>query len=196
MMTKYVRLFLAGLTVASLAGCETTLPLNEFPDLRYNHLPPIRLDAVRVDVVEQYKSIGARPYVEHEFPHRPAAVAARWATDRLKAVGTGNIVRFTILKGSVVEVPLARTSGIKGIFTIDQSEQYDGALSVRVDIIGPGGRPLAYVTSQATLSRSVPEDITLAAREKAWFRMTEAMMNKLNLSLERQIRQNFKAWLR
>jgi len=196
MMTKSVRLFLAGLAVASLAGCETTLPLNEFPDLRYNHLPPIRLDAVRVDVVEQYKSIGARPYVEHEFPRRPAAVAARWATDRLKAVGAGNIVRFTILKGSVVEVPLARTSGIKGIFTIDQSEQYDGALSVRVDIIGPGGRPLAYVTSQATLSRSVPEDITLAAREKAWFRMTEAMMNKLNLSLERQIRQNFKSWLR
>jgi hypothetical protein len=195
-MTKSIRLFLAGLAVAILAGCETALPLNEFADLRYNHLPPIRLDAVRIDVVEQYKSVGARPYVEHEFPHRPAALAARWADDRLKAVGTGNLVRFTILKGSVVEVPLARTGGVKGVFTIDQSEQYDGTLSVRIEIIGPGGRQLAYVASTATVSRSVPEDITLADREKVWFRLTESMMNELNVSLERQIKQHFKAWLR
>ena len=195
-MTKSIRLFLAGLAVAILSSCETTLPLNEFPELRYNHLPPIRLDAVRIELVEQYKSIGARPYVEHEFPHRPATIAARWATDRLKAVGTANVVRVTILKGSVVEVPLARTTGVKGVFTIDQSEQYDGTLSVRIEIIGPGKRQLAYVTSQATVSRSVPEDITLADREKVWFRMTEAMMNDLNLSLERQIRQHFKSWLR
>ena len=182
--------------MAILSSCETTLPLNEFPELRYNHLPPIRLDAVRIELVEQYKSIGARPYVEHEFPQRPATLAARWATDRLKAVGTSNVVRVTILKGSVVEVPLARTAGVKGVFTIDQSEQYDGTLSVRIEIIGPGKRQLAYVTSQATLTRSVPEDITLADREKVWFRMTEAMMNDLNLSLERQIRQHFKSWLR
>lgn len=195
-MKKFLCLFLVAFATASLAGCETTLPLSVFPELRYSHLPPIRLDAVRVEVVEQYKSVGARPNVEHEFPHRPAAVAARWATDRLQAVGTRNMVRVTILKGSVVEVPLARTDGLKGLFTIDQSEKYDGALSVKVEIIGPGGQQLAYVASQTTQSRSVPEDITLAAREKTWFRMTEAMMNDLNLSLERQIQQQFKSWLR
>ncbi|MDA0653349.1 MAG: hypothetical protein O3C49_08755 [Proteobacteria bacterium] len=195
-MKKFRCLFLVAFAAASLAGCETTLPLNVFPELRYSHLPPIRLDAVRVEVVEQYKSVGARPYVEHEFPHRPAAVAARWATDRLQAVGTRNMVRVTILQGSVVEVPLARTDGLMGLFTIDQSEKYDGALSVQVEIIGPGGQQLAYVTSQTTQSRSVSEDITLADREKTWFRMTEAMMNDLNLSLERQIQQQFKPWLR
>lgn len=195
-MTKLIRLFFAGLAVAILAGCETTLPLNEFPDLRYNHLPPIRLDAVRIEVVEQYQSSGKKPYVEHEFPRRPATMAARWATDRLKAVGTRNVVRASILDGAVVEVPLARTGGVKGVFTNDQSEQYDGTLSVRIEIIGPDGRQLAYVESRGKRSRTVPEDITLADREKVWFRMTEAMMNDLNLSLERQIKQHFKSWLR
>ena len=90
-------------------------------------------------MVQEYKSSGTRPNVEHEFPQRPAEVAAQWATDRLQAVGTNNIVRVTIVKGSVVEVPLAKSSGVKGIFTIDQSEQYDGTLSVRVEIVGPGG---------------------------------------------------------
>ena len=179
-----------------VVSCQTALPPNDFPELRYNHLSPLRLDAVRVEVVEQYKSIGAKPYVEHEFPHRPATLAVRWATDRLKAVGTRNIVRFTVLKGSVVEVPLARTDGVKGIFKIDQSEQYDGTLSVQIEIIGPGGQQLAEITSQAKRSRSVPEDITLAAREAVWFQMTEAMMNDLNQSLERQINQHFKSWLR
>jgi hypothetical protein len=195
-MTRPIRLILAGLALVVLAGCETTLPTNEFPDLQYNHLPPIRLDAVRVEVVEQYKSPGARPYVEHEFPHRPAALAARWATDRLKATGTRNLVRLIVLQGSVVEVPLARTEGVKGVFTIDQSEKYTGTLAVRVEVIDPGGQQLAYVRSQATQTRTVPEDITLADREKIWFRMTEAMMNDLNLSLERQIKQHFTSWLR
>jgi len=179
-----------------VVSCQMVLPPNEFPELRYNHLAPLRLDAVRVEVIEQYKSIGTKPYVEHEFPHRPAPLAVLWATDRLKAVGTRNIVRVTVLKGSVVEVPLVRTDGVKGIFMIDQSEQYDGTLSVRVEMIGPGRQQLAEVTSQAKRSRSVPEDITLAAREAVWFQMTEAMMNDLNQSLERQINQHFKPWLR
>ena len=196
MMTKPIQRIIIGFALIGLAGCETTIPPREFPELRYNHLPPIRLDAVRVDVVQEYKSTGVRPYVEHEFPRRPATVAARWATDRLQAVGTQNFVRVTILKGSVVEVPLAQSKGVKSVYTIDQSEKYDGTLSVRIEIIGPGGQQLAYVASQATQSRSVPENITLADREQTWFRMTEAMMNDLNRSLERQIKQHFKAWLR
>jgi len=195
-MQKMTKLLLVCLTAVFVASCETSLPTNAFPELRYSHLRPIQLDAVRVEVVQQYKSTGVRPNVEHEFPHRPAEVAARWATDRLKATGTRNIVRVTILKGAVVEVPLAPTKGIKRLFTIDQSEQYDGTLSVRVEIIGPGGKVLAYVASDSKQSRSVPEDITLADRERTWFRMTEAMMNDLNLSLERQINKHFKAWLR
>jgi hypothetical protein len=194
-MKILTRLILAGLAVAFIASCETALPPKEFPELRYNHLAPIRLNAVRVEVVQEYKSSGTRPNVEHEFARRPADVAAQWATDRLKAVGTNNIVRVTVLKGSVVEVPLAKTGGVKGIFTVDQSEQYDATLSVRVEIISPGGQQLAYVAAQSTKSRTVPENITLADREKTWFRMTEAMMNDLNMSLERQILQHFKKWI-
>lgn len=178
------------------AGCETTLPPRSFPDLRYTHLPPIRLDAVRVDVVQQYQSPGKAPHVEHEFPVRPAEVAERWARDRLQAAGVNNIVRATIVDGAVVEVPLQRSTGVRGAFTTDQSERYDGALELRIEMIGPDGRQLAMVSSRATRSRSVPENITLAERERVWFRLTESMMNDLNLALEQQIREHFARWLR
>jgi hypothetical protein len=182
--------------VTVLTACETTVPPRAFPDLRYNHLPPIRLDAVRVDVIQLYKSSGTKPYVEHEFPTRPATVAAQWATDRLKAIGVSNIVRVTITKGAVVEVPLKRTTGVTGVFTTDQSERYDGTLEIKIAIIGPSGRELASVSARATRSRTVPENITLAERERTWFRMTESMMNDLNLSLERQIQQHLARWIR
>jgi hypothetical protein len=63
-------------------------------------------------------------------------------------------------------------------------------------MIGPDGRQLAMVSSRATRSRSVPENITLAERERVWFRLTESMMNDLNLALEQQIREHFARWLR
>jgi hypothetical protein len=46
------------------------------------------------------------------------------------------------------------------------------------------------VSSRAQRSRTVPEDVTLNDREKVWFEMTEALMNDLNASLERQIYYN------
>ncbi len=190
------RLILCFLLVATSIGCETNLPPRKYPDLRYTHLPPIRLDAVRVDVVQKYAPATGKSHVEQEFPVPPATVAANWARDRLQAAGVGNIVRATIVDAGVVEVPLPRTTGVKGALTTDQSERYDGTLEIMIEIVGPTGRQLAMVSSKATRSRTVPENITLADRETVWFRMTEAMMNDLNLSLERQIREHFTGWLR
>src|SRR5690606_1513681 len=108
-MRNRIRLFIALVLAVCVGACETTLPPRNFPDLRYTHLPQIRLDAVRVDVIQQYQSPGKPPNVEHEFPVRPAEVAARWAQDRLQATGVNNIVRVTVVDGAVVEVPLKQS---------------------------------------------------------------------------------------
>ena len=195
-MRNRIRLVVAVALAVVVGGCETTLPPRSFPDLRYTHLPPVRLDAVRVDVIQQYQSPGKEPNVEHEFPVRPAEVAAHWAQDRLQAAGVDNIVRVTVVDGAVVEVPLKQSTGVRSVFTTDQSERYDGALELRIEMIGPDGRQLAMVSSRATRSRSVSENITLAERERVWFRITESMMNDLNLALEQQIREHFARWMR
>jgi len=195
-MRLFCRAVVALILFATIGGCETNVPPRKYPDLRYTHLPPIRLDAVRVDVVRKYRPTAAKPHVEHEFPVQPATVATNWARDRLQAAGVGNIVRATVVDAGVVEVPMKRTTGVTGVFTTDQSERYDGTLEIMIEIIGPDGRRLAMVSSKASRSRTVPENITLANRETAWFRMTESMMNDVNLALERQIREHFRPWLR
>lgn len=178
-----------------LAGCETRVPHAQFPELTYSELPPFDLNVARIDVVEQYRSPGKKPHVEQLFPVIPALAAQRWARDRLKAVGNEGVARFTIVYAGVVEVPLKRTKGIEGMFTIDQSERYDGAIEVKLQILDGQGRELASVSTRAERSHSVPEDITLLGREKVWFEMTEAMMNDLNAALDQQIKQNFGRWL-
>ena len=185
----------AGLA-AGLGGCETPVTNTVFPDLTYGHLPPIRLKVARIEVVAAYVSPGARPNVEHLFPVAPAAAAARWLRDRLEATGGRGLVRATVLQGGVVEVPLEKTTGLKGMFTVDQSERYDAVLEVRIRIFREDGSEAAMVTSRAERSRTVAEDITPNAREKIWFAMTEAMLNDLNAQLERQIRTHFTGYLR
>ncbi len=123
-----------------LAACETAVPTKQFPDLRYTHLPAISLAVSRVEVVEQYQSSTVKPHVEAEFPVLPARAASQWVKDRLSAVGGTDIVRATVTKASVVEVPLKRSSGVRGAFTKDQSERYDATLAVKIEILGSRGQ--------------------------------------------------------
>lgn len=184
-----------GLLAAAIAACATEPPPDSFAELRYTHLPRIDLRAASLSVSQTYQPPAKPPNIEHRFPTPPGEAAAQWARDRLRAVGGENRVRVTVPQASVVEVPLKRTTGLPALFTTDQSERYDGTLEIRIEMLAPNGRRLAMVESRATRSRSVPENITLAEREKVWFRLTEDMMNDLNRSLEAQLREHFAPWL-
>lgn len=181
---------------AGLAACESVPPRQQFPQITFDHLPKLNLDVARIDVVRAYKTPGAKPNVEHLFPVEPAAMAERWARQRLRAVGTGGSARATVVQAAVIEVPLARTTGLRGAFTTDQSERYEGVLEMKIELTASGGRARAAVTARTELSLTVPENISLDKREKLWFRMTEEMANQLNVLLEREIRKHFKAYLR
>jgi len=174
-----------------LASCQAGPGRPVYPELSYAHLAPIRLNVADIRVERVYTSPGTRPNVEQQFPVVPADAAERWARDRLKAVGAEGVATFKVLQASVVEAELPRTSGLRGAVTTDQSERYDGVLEVSVEASSRATNRRAMVSSRATRSRTVPEDITLNDREKVWFEMTEALMNDINASLERQIYDNF-----
>lgn len=181
---------------AGLAACESAAPRQQFPELTFEHLPKLDLDVARIEIVHAYQAPGARPNVEHLFPVTPAAIAERWARQRLRAVGAGGSVRATVVQAAVIEVPLQRTTGLRGAFTTDQSERYEGVLEMKIELTASGGRARAAVTARTELSLTVPENISLNKREKLWFRMTEEMANQLNVLLEREIKKYFKAYLR
>ena len=167
-----------------LEGCEAQ-PVPQFRELTYNDLPAIRLDVDQVEIIDAYRPPLRDPNVEHRFPTPPASAARRWAEDRLVAAGgPGARAVFTILDASVIESPLEPTTGVKALFTRDQSERYEATLAVQLDVFDATGTRRATTTATARESRTAREDLTLNAREQLWFDMTEALMNALNGQLE------------
>ena len=150
----------------------------------------------RIEVENRYVSPAARPNVEHQFPSSPAVVATNWGRDRLRAVGSSGVARVIVRQASVVEVPLKKSEGLKGIFTRDQSERYDAMIDMLAEIRDENGDVRVKVESRVSRSQTVPENTSLIKRETVWFEMTEAMMKDLNKTLEKQIRIHMKSWVR
>ena len=125
-MKSFDRFFSVALTLFFISsGCVNTPPREIFPDLRYSHFKPISLAVNSVEIKVSYVS-KQTPNVEHKFPIVPTKAASNWLEDRIRASGGIDSLRATVTKGSVVEVELPITPGLKGAFLVDQSERYDG----------------------------------------------------------------------
>jgi hypothetical protein len=185
---------MAVLAVA-LTACDTTVKGPNFPPISFADKPQIALDVGRVDVVRAYVPPGAPPNVEHLFPVDPLLSVERWARERLRPVGAGGVAKVVIKQASVVEVPLQRTTGVRGALTTDQTERYDGVMEVEVEVTHSDGRR-GLVASRTTRSRTVPENVSLHERETVWYQMTEVMMREIDASLERQMREHLGAFIR
>ncbi len=180
---------------AALAACETQ-PVPQFAEPTYSQLGPIRMAVDDIEIVNTYRSPLRDPNVEHRFPTPPGTAARRWAEDRLVATGgEGARAVFTIVDASVVETRLDETTGVRGIFTRDQSERYEATLEVRLDVFDSGGARRGTTTVTARESRTAREDLTLNEREQLWFDMTEALMDNLNRQLEINIDQFLNGYL-
>ena len=195
-LTRGVRRAVIPLSFVILAACEAAPLPPPIPEITFSHLTPIEIAAAQIEIVEDYVPPLAAPNVEHKFPTPPAQAVRQWAKDRLRLVGDDGVLRVIIRDASVIETKLEKTGGVRGAFTVDQSERYDARLAVVVEVRSVRGFQDAFASAIAERSRTVPENISIQDREKVWFEMTEAMMNDLNASLDRQIRKNFAPYLR
>ncbi|MEO5374859.1 MAG: hypothetical protein H7840_11355 [Alphaproteobacteria bacterium] len=185
------RHFIGVVVVAVLmVGCSSPPPpIQVLPDLRFTDKPPFSLDVARIEVVSAYKAPFKEPNIEHLMPVPPERAAMNWANDRLKAVGRANTARFIVRDASVVEKSLKVDEGVSGLFKKEQSERYEGRLEVVLEIRDEHGRVVGEASASAWRSRTVPEDITIAQREKMWYELTQALAGDMNTLLETNMRQ-------
>ena len=178
------------------AACETPVEQRAFSEITFGHLTPISLNVASIDIVVTFQPTLRPPNVEHEFPVPPARAAKRWAADRLQAVGASGRAVVTIVEASVVEVALKKSTGLKGLFTTDQSERYDATVRVVIEAADLNRQLTARAEAEAKRSRSVRESVTLAEREKTWFALTETLMADFDGAMEEQIRKHLAGFLK
>jgi len=168
-----------------LTACETPDPAITFPELTFAHKPRIALDVAKVEVIREYQMPFKTPNVEHLAPVAPGAAAERWAQDVLKPVGANGIVQFVITRAAITEKKLKTSSGLKSLISIEQSEEYEAALDVRVEII-KDNRRLATARTSITRTQTAREDTTPNQRSKLWYALVERLMLEFDGEMRKQ----------
>lgn len=181
-----IPLLLAGL----LAACAMEDPGNRFPPIAFQHLPDISLDVGDIQIEQAYVTPGHRPNVDHLFPEQPKNAAVQWAQDRLVARGDRLTFRYIVRQASAVETELETTTGVKGLLTTDQAARYEVHIVVEMQVLD-GRQIQGTAKAEARRSTTVAEGISLADRERAWYRLTEDTMKDLDKQLEETIRSAF-----
>lgn len=176
----------------ALASCTSPPPAPTFPDIHFTGEAPIKLAVSNVAVQSDFRPSYQAPHVEHLFPVPPQHAMENWARDRLVAAGGNATARFVIEDASVVEIQLKKTNeGITGAFTKEPAQRYDATLAARLDILDMRGMPVRSVEVKVTRSQSVLEGITPNDREKAWYAMTQGLMQDFDQQMSTQISAHF-----
>ena len=184
------------LAVGALGACETNVTRAVIPELSFKHLPVLSFAVARIEIIETYRSPLRPPNVEHLFPTPIAAALKRWSDDRLEAAGGANILRLTIEDASAIVEELETNKDIEALFTTEQAERVDARLQVKIEIIGPDGAVPAYTNTEASRSRTTPENVSLNERDQIYHDLTVVLMNDFNTSQEQGIRRYLEAYLR
>ena len=177
-----------------LAGCQT-------PAVRRDRAlvlagrPPIRLNVAAMEILDPPPPADPAIHVQDQMPQRPAQVLRGWLAQRLLPVGASGTARLAIEEASVLEEALALTPGLRGRFTLDQSERYTLTYRVRLDVAHASTGVSGTATAEAIRSTTMREDVTLAQRESAWFDLIEAAIADLDQVLEQNIRTYLPAFL-
>ena len=186
---------LALLAVAVIAaGCETAPPRYESTPPSFAGLPPLVFDLDRIEVVER----PAAPHpedVDHLLPTPPAVAVGIWVTDRLRARGTVGTLRVTVEEASARLTPLETDTEFEDIFTKEQAERLDVRVRVTIEAIDHNGEVNGSATAEATRSRTLPEGITLAERDRVYDEVIAALLHDYNTTQEKAIRQYLALYL-
>ncbi|WP_448206064.1 hypothetical protein [Azospirillum sp. sgz302134] len=186
----------AGFAALALSACQSTPPRPAPRPIDFSNFGPIVLNAGSIDVVDAHRPSGGT-HVEQRAAVPPAEAVRRWASERLQAGGGPGRVRVTIRDASIIETQLAKTGGVKGYFTNDQAQRYDGRIEVEVSGEVPGETSFRGMTkATVTHSTTVPENISLADREATFQEITRRMMDDLNARLDAGIRKDLGAMVR
>lgn len=179
------------LTLALAAPLLATLPAAaQSAGVDFTGRDPIVLDVASIEVESAYAPPMQPPNVDHEIPLSPSDAVRLWASARLKAGGPQGKARIIIRDASIVELDLKTTKGIKGWFTKDQSQKYEGKIQVDIVVEGTSRGVTGSVSAAVARATTVAEDVTLAQREKTMLELVRDLAGDLDVELDKSIRTN------
>ena len=167
------------LLALAVAGCATGAPVGDnFPPLRYNYLPVLKLNVASIEIENEWQPGDEPDHVESVAPETPLAALRQMAEDRLAAYGTSGRAVFVIEDASLEH----------------DGSSLTGSFAVRLDVYSANGTKAGFAEARVTQSAHAPSGGEAALRQ-ALYNLTQALMNTMNVEFEYQLRRNLGEWL-
>ncbi len=177
-------------TILSLFSCESKISTPQYAMISFAHKPPIYFDAAEIIIDNQYqKQTKDSNNIDDQLPINLSQIANSWAKNRLIANGDNGRLIFTIKNASMVEKNLQKTTGLKGILTIDQDKKYNANIAIEIKVENNNIDKINHAKTiiKVKHSQSVSEKITLNQRHQIWYEMVEKTATDMDIILDKNI---------
>jgi hypothetical protein len=156
-----------------LAACGGAPP--NYPTLRYDYLPPIRLNVASIGIQQDFVPSGVAPDVSPLDPAQPIDALRQMAADRLKPFGPAGRAVLVIQNASLIRA----------------DDTITGTFVVRLDIYTSANNRVAYAEARVSRSHSGNVDDI----RQTLYDMTKQMMDEMNVQLEYQVIHSLRDWV-
>lgn len=163
------------LTVLGLAACGEEAPPPVFAPLRWNYLPPLKLNVARIDIDDSWTPRGGAREKGFLAPTPPVDALRRMAEDRLIAGGNAGRALFVIDDASIRQ----------------SRDDYQGSFAVHLDISTADGSRSGYAEARVTRQRAIQDDSPNGMRAEL-YDMVRQMMSDMNVEFEFRVQQSLR----
>lgn len=190
------RVFALLFAALPLAACSTADPSQTLPEITFEHMAPLRIEAATLEIDNAYRPPMDRAHIEGEAPVAPAEALVTWAKDRLHPTGSPGTLRFVVQEGSLVEQELTVEKGVRGAFKNQPAYRYTAVVEGQLELLNAPGISRIATVAKAERSTSVREDATLNERDRALFDLVEKLMADFNRQMEAGLQRYFANYMR
>ena len=185
MMRKMSMLF--GLVVLIFLGAcgATTTTVTAPPKLDVDSFQPLRMNARRMEIIENWQMPVVAPYIGYLTNPAPSNVVIDWASRiLLPAGGSGELV-LDISRASLTRTKLARSASLNSLITDEQESKIEAQIEARLIWLQPVGGFQGMIELSARHSVTIPESSSANDLNVA---VQDALLVAVNL-LDKQARE-------
>lgn len=149
-----------------LTGCASAPPATppQYDPAGYSSL---RVDARKLEIIENWQMPLAPPYIEHTLMPNLSDMVVDWAEYVLVPIGGSGEVVLDIRQASVKVTDLPQSTALLDVFSDQQDTKVRVDIKAKLMWIQPVGGKQGIVDVDATTTRTVSESSTPNARDVA-----------------------------
>ena len=170
-MMRITTLFFSIVTLVFLGACgASTTTVIVPPKLEVDKFQPLRMNARRMEIIENWQIPVEAPYIGYLANPAPSNVVIDWASRiLLPAGGSGELV-LDISRASLTRTKLARSAGLNSLITDEQESKIEAQIEARLIWLQPVGGFQGMIELSARHSVTIPEsssanDLNIAVQE-------------------------------